>query len=190
MRYVVQFLAILSVLAISQPSLGQVYFGGSVGTSEPDSQGDEAISPELDGDTGFRGFVGNQLSKTFAFEAAYVDLGSYDIAAIEGAPDTLDAEDSVSISGYEASIVGKLRLKRNFAATARLGIFAWDGERSTLPTGATESVLIKRSDRDYSIALGVEYRFMDHFGTRLEASQYKTGDVLNYLYGLGFYFTF
>lgn len=146
--------------------------------------------PEMESDSGFRVNLGNQLSNTFSFEVAYVDLGSYVVGTVDGQQDINETSDQLDIDGYEIAVIGKLPLRKKLSLFARLGLFAWDGERVIVDSTNSEPNIFASSDKDLSVGLGVEVEVLDHLGIVLEANQYKTEEVYNQLYGLGVYFTF
>ncbi len=166
----------------------QMYFGGAYGVS--DSQTSNEAVPAMEGDAGYRVNLGNQLSNSFSFEVAYVDLGSYLVGSLDGLQDPNEISDEIDISGFELAVIGKLPIRRKLSLFARLGLFAWDGERVIVDVSNTEPNVFRSSDEDVSVALGVEMEFLEHLGVVLEANQYKTEDVYNQLYGMGVYFTF
>ena len=175
-------------LSLTPEAAAQMYVGGAYGVSDSRASSDSV--PEMEGDAGYRVNLGNQLSNTFSFEVAYVDLGSYVVGTIDGQSDLSESSDQLDINGYELAVIGKLPLRKKLSLFARLGLFAWDGERVIVDVDNTQPSIFASSDEDVSVGLGVEMEFLDHMGIVLEANQYKTEDVYNQLYGLGVYFTF
>lgn len=178
----------LSLLGLSPCVLAQVYMGGVFGMS--DTQSSEETVPDMESDLGFRLSLGNQLSDTLSLEVAYVDLGSFEVGTVDGVPDETESSDTLDISGYEVAVVGKWPLPRNIALFARLGVFAWDGERVIVSAEDGQSASILSSSEDVSLGVGVDMQLMNHLGIVLEANQFKTGDAFSQLYGIGVYFTF
>lgn len=192
MRYVVK-LALMAALLISNCCFAQVYLGGTAGASNP-NVGDDDPTPELDSDIGFRVYLGNQLSEKFSVEVAYVDLGSYDVGTADGMPDANELEDTLSPMGAEFSFVGKWPIFKHLSVFGRVGLFAWEVERSivleTVPDGESPTSKFIEDGRDYALGFGFDYQFARNFGFTLEINQYKTDKVENNFAGAGFYFTF
>lgn len=188
MKRILQSMLVVVCVCLVPSAFAQVYVGGAYGLSDSRSSKDNV--PEMEGDAGYRVNVGNQLSNTFSFEFAYVDLGSYLVGTLNDEPDANESSDQLDISGYELAVIGKLPIRKKFSLFARLGLFAWDGERVIVDVNSAETNAFISSDEDVSVGLGVEMEFLDHLGVVLEANQYKTEDVYNQLYGVGVYFTF
>ncbi|VUD51643.1 hypothetical protein TDB9533_01468 [Thalassocella blandensis] len=188
MKKMISTLCVVFIFGFTSVAMAQVYVGGAYGVSDAKSSRNSV--PEMEGDAGYRVNLGNQLSNTFSFEVAYVDLGSYLVGSLDGEQDLNESSDQLDISGYELAVIGKLPLRKRLSLFARLGLFAWDGERVIVDSSTVEPNVFASSDEDVSVGLGVEMEFLDHMGVVLEANQYKTEDVYNQLYGLGVYFTF
>ncbi|MFL0805405.1 MAG: porin family protein [Agarilytica sp.] len=171
----------------------QVYMGGMYGNSSSSYRGpeeDDVIEPKLKKGTGFRVYVGNEISRKFAAEISYVDLGDYEVGAASGG--TLPAtqvSDTISIDGLDASFVAKLPLSRRVSMLGRLGLMYWQGERLTIDSTSPDEDPKRFHDTDVSIGVGIEYQFLDRFGMTLEVDQYKTGWYYNLFYGVSLYVT-
>ncbi len=170
----------------------QVYLGGMYGVSDTSYQGDDATTtPKLEGDSGFRLYLGNEISRNFAVEFSYLSLGDYKVGTADGLDDPDESSDTLSIVAFDASFVGKLPIRRRLSLFGRIGVMYWEGERVIVEneSGTGETTLFAFDDEDVSIGLGAEYQFSERFGMTLEVDQYKTGDYYNLLYGLSVYAT-
>ncbi len=170
----------------------QVYVGGMYGVSDASYQGDDDTTiPDLEGDSGFRVYLGNEIFRGFAVEFSYVTMGDYEVGTLDGQNDPTEVSDTISIVAFDASFVGKLPVRRRLSLFGRVGAMYWEGERTIVENalGAGETTLLEFDDADVSLGLGIEYQFMERFGVTMEVNQYKTGDYYNLLYGLSLYAT-
>ena len=190
MRHLLSVFVLVALALAAGNAMAQVYVGASYGVTEPTGDDPGNQIPEIDGDGGYRVYLGNRLSEKFAMEVAYIDLGEYEVGTAAGTPDPLEAEDSLAITGIDASVLGKLPLSQRLAVFARLGVFSWEGERA-IQDAATGQVTVFIADEvDYNAGLGFEYRYMNHLGFTLEFNSYRSDEIDNYLYGAGVYFNF
>lgn len=193
MKKILGSLALISLICVSHGAIAQVYGGFIAGISESEDVSDEDALVEVDTATGYRVGIGNALSEKLAFEFAYVDLGEYDVASLTGDPDPLEASDTLSFSGAEIAVIGKMPVRRQFALFARVALLVWQGERVIEPVVISpESAVVDVSldGVDYSAGVGVEYRFFRYMGATLEANLYQTDEVSHTLMGAGLYFSF
>ncbi len=192
MRKLIGAMFMSIVLLMCAEVSAQVYVGGMYGISDASYQGeDDTTIPDLDGDSGFRVYLGNEISRNFAVEFSYVTMGDYDVGTLDGLDDPTEDSDTISIVAFDASFVGKIPVRRRLSLFGRVGVMYWEGERTIVENalGTGETALLEFDDTDVSLGLGVEYQFRERFGVTLEANQYKTGDYYNLLYGLSFYAT-
>jgi len=197
MKAGVKLFVLLMFLLLGTRAAGQVYLGATYGISDNDAPEEnlETGEPGLEGDVGFRVYLGNKLSEKFSVELAFIDLGEYDAGEFQF--DTLLVEDIATIRGLDLSFVGKWPIRRKFSLFGRAGVFVWEAERPfvdiELVDGLPEPTLTldkKVDDVDYSLGLGVDYQFMRHAGFTIEANRYQTSDLENFLFSAGFYLTF
>ncbi|MFT5083520.1 MAG: hypothetical protein ACI9Y1_001565 [Lentisphaeria bacterium] len=192
----ITFLTCIALLSIvfSVASRAQVYVSASAGVSNPEVQ-DVETTPDFERDFGYRLSAGNQLSEKFGFEVGFVDLGTFDVGTLTGLPDLNEITDTVHVNGYDISFVGKIPF-RQFAVFARLGAFFWNGERIVVQNVVIDGEnfiqenVISAENVSYSAAVGIEYAIWTHFGFVVDAAQYRTDDVLNYMYTAGVRFSF
>ncbi len=180
------------VLLMCAEASAQVYIGGMYGVSDASYQGDDDTTiPELEGDTGFRVYLGNEISRSFAVEFSYLTLGDYEVGTLDGLDDPTEVSDTISIVAFDASFVGKLPIRRRLSLFGRIGAMYWEGERVIVENalGSGETSVLEFDDADMSLGVGIEYQFGQRFGVTLEVDQYKTGDYSNLLYGVSLYAT-
>lgn len=197
MKYWLASFLLIMVGLLCGPASAQVYGGFVAGTAEPRNNGDIEVEdfPPLEGGTGFKIYIGNQLSAAFAFELSFIDLGEYNVGNVEAAePDPDEIGDTIAVTAYEFSVVGELPMTKKASLYGRLGVFRWEAERIILSSAGLGGALIETTtsfaETDLGLGMGARYAFMHNVGATVEANAYKTDDVYNILYGLGFYFTF
>lgn len=147
------------------------YIGGSFGQSEVDVSGyDEANSWQL--------FAGANLSPYFALEAAYTDLGEFDLS---GASNTY-----VDVYGVEFTAVGIFPLSNTLSFFGEAGLFSWTADATYL------GVDIGSDDgTDLTYGFGVRFRLVDELRLHLEYQAYpdiSDGDIDTFYGGLSYGF--
>lgn len=188
-------LVVLASVMTSAQAFAQVYGGVAYGVTDPVSQGVTSTLPTLEGDAGYRLFVGNRVSEKFAIEVSYVTLGEYAVGPLEGqAPDPDELQDTITLTSGDVSFLARLPIRRYVSVYAKVGVHYWRGERlieanDTVNGGQTRAALAY-DDVDFSAGLGADYRFSRRMGVTLEANAYKTVDVYNLMMGMGVYATF
>jgi OOP family OmpA-OmpF porin len=147
---------------------------GSVGLDVLDSS-----STLDDSDTGF-GFAGGyQVNDHFAFEFAYVDLGSIDYRAsgtVSDGVDTFDAEAVLgsSVDGAVLSVLGILPIGERFSVYGRAGLSLLDAKGTARITVDGQSQRASQSSQksDLMFGVGAEYSLTSHFAIRLAWDRY------------------
>lgn len=158
------------------------------------------FSSELDdSDTGFGIGGGYQLNDNFAFEFAYVDLGSIGYRAggtVTDGVDTLDAEAVLgsSADGPVVSVLGVLPIGERFSVFGRVGLALLNAKGTARITVDGEEGRASQSSQksDPMFGVGVEYDLTKHFAIRLGWDRYLdvatenvAGDTDADLYSLG-----
>lgn len=153
-----------------------------------------------DSDTGFGLAGGYQLNDHFAFEFAYVDLGSVGYQALATVTDgTLTADADVELEseahGPVVSVLGILPIGERFSVFGRAGIGLLNAKGTARITldGVSDRVSQDEQKSDPLFGIGAEYSLGKHFAVRLGWDRYLdvgtddvTGDVDVDLYSLGF----
>lgn len=152
-----------------------------------------------DSDTGFGVGGGYQLNDHFAFEFAYVDLGSIGYRAegtVTDGVDTFDA-DAVfesSADGPVVSVLGILPIGERFSVFGRVGLSLLNAKGTARITVDGEEGRASQSSQksDPMFGVGVEYDLTRHFAIRLGWDRYLdvatenvAGDTDADLYSLG-----
>lgn len=153
-----------------------------------------------DSDTGFGLAGGYQLNDNFAFEFAYVDLGSIDYAASTTVADGADefAADvllGTSASGPVVSVLGILPIGERFSVFARAGLslLNTDGTARVTIDGTSQRLSQSSQKSDPVFGVGAELSLGKFYAIRLAWDRYMdvgtedvTGDSDADLISLGF----
>jgi OOP family OmpA-OmpF porin len=159
------------------------------------------ISSTLDdSDTAFGLGGGYQLNDHFAFEFAYVDLGSVEYQATATVSDGVDEADAEvglesSANGAVLSALGILPVGDRFSVFGRVGFSLMSAKGTARITleGVSDRLSQDSQKSDPVLGVGAEYSLGRHFAVRLAWDRYfdvgtedVTGDVDADLYSLGF----
>ena len=147
----------------------------------------DATTTLEDSDTGFGLAGGYQLSDNFAFEFAYVDVGSFGsrhtATVTDGVEEAVaDVEFQSSADGVAVSVLGILPIGERFSVYARAGLsfLSADGTARVTIDGDTQRPSQSSQKTDPVFGVGAEYMFSKHFGVRLGWDRYVdvgTNDV-------------
>jgi OOP family OmpA-OmpF porin len=139
----------------------------------------DATSTLDDSDTGFGLAGGYQLNDHFAFEFAYVDLGSIGYQAtgtVTDGVDTLPAEAVLgsSADGPVLSVLGILPIGERFSVYGRAGFTLMNAKGTAQVTIDGESSRASQSSQksDPMFGVGLEYELTRHFAIRLSWDRY------------------
>lgn len=199
----------------AEPGWYVVGFGGQTGASISQGETDENLvaifesvaldvvdlTSELDdSDTGFGIAGGYQLNDNFAFEFAYVDLGSVDYRALATVSDGTEQADAdvqleSSADGPVLSVLGILPVGERFSVFGRAGFALLNAKGTARITidGVSDRASQDEQKSDPMFGIGAEYSLGKYFAVRLAWDRYLdvgtddvTGDVDVDLYSLGF----
>jgi len=199
----------------AEPGWYVVGFGGQSSASTSKSQTDDnlvdifesigmdvvdVISTLDDSDTGFGLAGGYQLNDHFAFEFAYVDLGSVGYRAAATVSDDVGEADAdvaleSSANGAVLSALGILPIGDRFSVFGRVGfsLLSADGTARITLDGITNRASQDSQKSDPMLGVGAEYSLGKYSAIRLAWDRYfdvgtedVTGDVDADLYSVGF----
>lgn len=130
-------------------------------------------------DTAYKLFMGKQLSKYFAVEAGYFDLGKFGFNASTTPPGSINGE--VGFRGFNLDLLGQLPLTERFSLLGRVGAHYtradahFSGNRLFAITNPnpTEKKL------NAKVGVGLEYKFTQALALRGEAERYRVNDAVN-----------
>lgn len=135
------------------------YMGGEIGVNHY-QHSCEAWSLDCDKNSTMGGlFVGYKLNNNFAFEAAYIDLGSAEATYLEVSKQNTYQG---SMQGLNFSAVASINLHPDLALFAKAGGFNWRGENK----GPFST--IKADDWSPSFGVGMAYQLSDSWQARLQ----------------------
>lgn len=129
-------------------------------------------------DTAYQVFLGRQLSKNFALEGGYFDLGQFGFNATALPATTLNGQ--VGFRGVNLDLLAQLPLSQRFSVYGRFGMqYAkasahFSGNRLF---GVTDP---ERSERKLNpkVGLGLEYKLTEALAVRGDVTRYRLNDAL------------
>lgn len=174
-----------AALLMTHPAHAQWYAGATAGESRTKINGDSLRTQFLDfgysdaqtqtdpRGTTFRTFGGYQLSRYFAIEAGYADLGSSSIRASVVPNGTFERR--IKTTGFDLSVVGILPITSEFALFARAGAFMSERKTSFATSGDVELLAGVQGNTERqtkaTFGAGVTYDFTKNIAVRAELSQ-------------------
>ncbi|HET8692220.1 MAG TPA: outer membrane beta-barrel protein [Steroidobacteraceae bacterium] len=209
-------LVLVSSARAAEPGWYFVGFGGESSASGLDVSGSEDRLDDLfdsvdvdvvdvtstvdDSDTGFGLAGGYQLNDHFAFEIAYVDLGSVGSRHVATVTDgvqqeTAEVDFQTSADGAAVSVLGILPIGERFSVYGRLGLsfLSATGTASITVDGVTQRPRQSDQKTDPVYGVGVEYAIGKYSAVRLSWDRYTdigtenvSGDIDGDLIALGF----
>lgn len=133
-----------------------VYAGGGIGYYRIDESDFLDEDDRLKDNRGaLRGYVGFEAGRVFAMEAAYTDFGS-----------TNDGAADMELTGLSGAVLVNIPLLEMVAPYGKVGIIAWDRERSFGPFSDSDD------GTDGFYGLGVRLALMQSLDMRLEYERY------------------
>lgn len=156
----------LPELALSQDIPGW-YIGIGIGQSKARGACDGVSAPGVtcdETDTAGKILGGYQMSRNFALEAAYADLGQAK-ATVAGSGSA-----TIGTKGFEFAGIGMLPVGERFSLLAKAGLFHWkvDAKDGTGLIGSANA-----SGTDLTFGFGVKFDFTRDFAIRGEWQRYK-----------------
>ena len=135
------------------------YLGGKLGINHY-QHGCESWSLDCDKNSVAAGlFAGYQFNETFAFEAAYIDLGAAKATYLDSVNEHIYKG---TMKGLNLSAVGSIYLLEDLALFAKAGVFNWYGENKG-PFSTS-----KADDWAPSAGAGLSYQLNDSWQARFE----------------------
>ena len=166
------------------------YLGGGVGRSKA-SIDQQRISQALtaegatfvylqphERDTAYQLFIGKQLTRNFAIEAGYFDLGQFGFNASALPAGTLNG--NIKLRGFNADLLGELPITERFSAYGRVGVnyakadTSFSGDRLFAVTSPNQS----ERKLNGKVGLGLEYKLTQALAVRGEVSRYRIDDAV------------
>ncbi|MDN2712902.1 OmpA family protein [Janthinobacterium sp. SUN118] len=129
-------------------------------------------------DTGYKLFVGRQLTPYLAVEAGYFDLGKFNFQSASSGNGVLNGE--AAFRGVNLDLLGQLPLSQRLSLLGRVGMHytrtstEFSGNRllGSTNTHASERKL------NAKLGLGLEYKFSEALALRGEVERYRLNDAV------------
>jgi hypothetical protein len=112
-------LATATLLLSTTSAQAAGYVGAAIGQSEVDVSG-------YDRATSWQFYGGADLSRYVGLEAAYTNLGQFDVT---GVPNT-----HIQVDGFEFTLVGNLPMSGSAAIFAEAGLYSWNADATLFGT--------------------------------------------------------
>lgn len=126
----------------------------------------------------YRVFGGYQMTRNFALEAGYFDLGKFGFTTSTTPPGTLRGD--IKLRGFNLDLVGTLPLTDHWSALARVGAQAAQARDHFSGSGAVAVLNAAPSKREvnYKFGGGLQYEFSRSFMMRIEGERYRVNDAV------------
>jgi OOP family OmpA-OmpF porin len=203
MQRIIRLFPLVAALWFSAPAAAQWYAGASAGSVEAKvHEGGGAQSAGALGalgfanaqtrvdkrDTGYRLFGGYRLTRHFAVELGYADLGKHQIdsnVTVGSATPGLLTH-NITVDGFDVSVVGEVPLRGNWSAYGRVGAFTAEAKSSVMASGAialfnADGTRREKRSTQVAYALGLNYALSPKVALRGEWSRFdgiRSFDVL------------
>jgi OOP family OmpA-OmpF porin len=145
--------------------------------------------------TGYKLTVGYQLTRSFALEAGYFDVGHFGFLARTQPAGALAGR--MRVSGADLDGVATLPITERFAVFARLGLAYAKARDDFSGTGAVVVSARNPSKEEVNVkyGAGVQYAFTPALALRAEAERYRVNDAVSHhgdidLYSIGLIYRF
>ncbi|WP_295993626.1 OmpA family protein [Rugamonas sp.] len=166
------------------------YLGGGVGRSKASIDQERLTTALIAGgatsvnlqpherDTAYKIFVGKQLTRNFALEAGYFDLGQFGFNATSTPAGTLNG--NIKLRGFNADLLGELPITDRFSAYGRVGVnyakadTSFSGDRLFAVTSPNQS----ERKLNGKVGLGLEYKLTQALAVRGEVERYRVNDAV------------
>ncbi|HEV7803792.1 MAG TPA: porin family protein [Burkholderiales bacterium] len=130
-----------------------------------------ATSGTDDTDTAWNLIAGYKITRTWAVEIGYIDLGTFGAnGRFGGAPATINAD----VTGWNVSAVGTLPLNDMFSLYGKLGYLRSETEATANVAGAIGRGTSR--DNGFTAGIGARYHLNRNISFSIEANHYDLGD--------------
>jgi len=131
--------------------------------------------------TGYKLFAGYQMSRNFAVEGGYFDLGEYGFVATTAVPNAGTLSGNIKLRGINLDLLGIMPVSDKFSVFGRVGVNyaqARDTFSSTglVPPPANPNP--SKREANYKYGFGLQYDFTEALGMRAEAERYRINDAV------------
>lgn len=129
-------------------------------------------------DRGFKIYLGKQLSRNFAIEGGYYDLGEFSFASSTVPAGSFNGV--AAFRGVNLDVVGMLPLSERFSVFARAGVAYTEAKTSFSGTRLNAITGPRRSEKKAGakFGLGLEYKLSEALAMRAEVERYQVNDAV------------
>lgn len=138
-------------------------------------------------DTAYKLLIGKQLSRNFALEGAYFDLGKFGFDAVTTPPGSLSG--NVSFRGLSLDLLAQMPLSQRFSIYGRLGANYTKADAHFTGNRLFAITNPNPSERKFNpkVGLGMEYKFTEALALRGEVERYRVNDAVRNRGDVDFY---
>lgn len=125
-------------------------------------------------DAGFKGFLGYQINRSWAFEVSVNNIGKYNYKADNG---TVTQESIYKVSGWSFALLPTIPLGQKFSFYGKLGGFSSTARMTVHNAGFTlgaSSSGVQHSELTPLTGFGAQLFFNEESGIRIEFENYGT----------------
>ncbi|WP_374762242.1 OmpA family protein [Massilia scottii] len=129
-------------------------------------------------DMGYKLFVGKQLSRYFAVEAGFFDLGNFNVKTTNNFGGVVNAEQKYK--GVNLDLIAQLPMSERFSVYGRAGMHYTKAKTQFSGNRAVGLFAGEKSEKKLNpkFGVGLEYKFTEALALRAEAENYRIDDAL------------
>ncbi|NHZ35977.1 OmpA family protein [Massilia rubra] len=129
-------------------------------------------------DVGYKLFVGKQLSRYFAVEAGFFDLGNFNVQTRNNLGGVMNAEQKYK--GVNLDLIAQVPMSERFSVYGRAGMHYTKATTQFSGNRAVGLFAGKSSEKKLNpkFGVGLEYKFTEALALRAEAENYRIDDAL------------
>ncbi|WP_374710552.1 OmpA family protein [Massilia pseudoviolaceinigra] len=129
-------------------------------------------------DMGYKLFVGKQLSRYFAVEAGFFDLGNFNVKTTNNLGGVVNAEQKYK--GVNLDLIAQLPMSERFSVYGRAGMHYTKAKTQFSGNRAVGLFAGEKSEKKLNpkFGVGLEYKFTEALALRAEAENYRIDDAL------------
>lgn len=131
-----------------------------------------------DRDFGYKLYVGNRFNRHLALEGGYFDLGKFDYTATTVPAGTMEGQ--LAFRGWNIDLLGIFPVSERLAVFSKIGLHHSKAKVDFAGSGAVNVLnpRFSKTDTNYKLGVGLQYRITDALGLRLEYERYRMDDAV------------
>jgi OmpA-OmpF porin, OOP family len=126
--------------------------------------------------TGYRVFGGMQMTRNWALEAAYFDLGNFTFTSGTSLGGTLNGK--LKLQGASLDLVGTVPLGERAALLGRVGATYAKSRNAFTGTAPVVDATPSKRETNAKVGVGLQYAFSPAFQMRTEYERYRMADAM------------